>query len=91
MFFMKFPIGAVFLVTERSPRLSESEAGGTDLPTGRQAQNKHIYKVVKISNNIKPWHMTPLVWKADSVLEVKSGILKKKDLVLLNDQLACIE
>jgi len=92
MFFMKFPIGVVFLKTERSPRLRLFEAGRTDAKKNSEPEkNSKTYRVINIVDDIKPWRISPLVWKADSVLEIKSGILKEKDLVSFNDQLTCLE
>jgi hypothetical protein len=61
MFFMKFPIDAIFLDKEN--------------------------RVVKIYHSIKPWRMTPLIWNAHSVLEVKAGRCAQSDL-RVGDQLS---
>jgi len=71
MFFMKFPIDAIFLKTVFA------------------GNNRNIYKVVKIIENIKPWRVSPVVNEADSVLEVKSG--KSKNNISVNDKLEELE
>jgi len=70
MFFMKFPIDAVFLKTVRS-------AGGKD-----------AYRVVRVIDCLKPWRVSPYVYEADSVLEIKAG--KSKNNISVNDLLEVI-
>lgn len=66
MFFMKFPIDAVFLKA-----------------------NKGIYKVVKILDNIKPWRISSPIFRADSVLEIKSETAK--NIISIDDELKIME
>lgn len=66
MFFMKFPIDAVFLKA-----------------------NKTIYKVVKILDNIKPWRLSSPIFRADSVLEIKSSTVK--NIISVGDELKILE
>lgn len=47
MFFMKFPIDAVFLDRDN--------------------------RILKIYRSFSPWKMTPIIWKAHSVLELAAG------------------
>jgi uncharacterized membrane protein (UPF0127 family) len=35
----------------------------------------HKFRVVRIIENMKPWRLSPWVFSADSVLELKGGIL----------------
>lgn len=86
MFFMKFPIDAVFLKRERGIPLSgtESRQGGTE-----QKRKENIYKVVKIFNNVKPWRLCAPVFDADSVLETKSSTAK--DIISVDDELKLTE
>lgn len=51
MFFMKFPIDAIFL--DRGNR------------------------ILKIFSAIQPWRVTPIFWKAHSVLEMSAGLAEK--------------
>lgn len=76
MFFMKFPIDAVFLKSARRP------SGSSASPV------KEIYKVVKIIRNIKPWRFSPYVFRADTVLEMKSQ--KTSATVAVGDELEVI-
>lgn len=80
-FLMRFPIDAVFLRKER----------GTDAKFyAKPTQNKTIYKVVKIFNNIKPWRICPPVFEADSALEIKAGVAVK-NMININDELKIVE
>ncbi len=76
-FFMKFPIDAVFLRTQMS------QIKDTDYA------DKTIYKVVKIAENIKPWRLSSPVFRADSVLEIKSG--SAKNIISIDDELKITE
>ncbi|MEW6556208.1 MAG: DUF192 domain-containing protein [Elusimicrobiota bacterium] len=80
MFFMKFPIDAVFLRTERRTDTEHNT---------EQTQNKTIYKTVKILYNIKPWQICLPVRTADSVLEIQAQ--HSKNIVSVTDKLKIME
>jgi len=77
MFFMKFPIDVIFLRTQIT---QIKNADYTD---------KGLYKVVKITENIKPWRLSPPVFRADSVLEIKSET--SKNIISVGDELKVME
>ncbi|MDO8733598.1 MAG: DUF192 domain-containing protein [Elusimicrobiota bacterium] len=80
MFFMKFPIDVIFLKKKR----------GTDAERNAElTRNKTIYKVVKITENIKPWRIGSPVFRADSVLEIKSET--SKNIISVGDELKMME
>jgi len=79
-FFMKFPIDAVFLKTKHLTNTEQNT---------EQTRNKTIYKVVKIMHNIKPWRLCPPVFRADSVLEIKSETAK--NIISVGDELKITE
>lgn len=100
MFFMKFPIDVVFLRTQMTqtsfPRKRESKnTDNADVIASETKQsqtiysNHRIYSVVKILDNIKPWRIGLPVWKANSVLEIKS--LTVKNIISVGDKLKILE
>ncbi|PKM92635.1 MAG: hypothetical protein CVU80_02330 [Elusimicrobia bacterium HGW-Elusimicrobia-4] len=92
MFFMKFPIDAIFLRTQKchSERSEESQDASL-LFSMTDDTNRIIYKVVKIKENIKPWRLSSLVWSADSVLEIKAGMQNTKNIFSVGDELEIME
>lgn len=76
MFFMNFPIDVVFL----------KKKCGT---VAEQTLNEDVYKVVKIMENIKPWRISSPVFRADSVLEIKSET--SKNIISIDDELKIME
>ena len=77
MFFMKFPIDVIFLRTQMT---QIKNADYTD---------KDIYKVVKITENIKPWRLSSPIFRADSILEIKSET--SKNIISVGDELKVME
>ena len=51
--------------------------------------NEDIYKVVRIIENIKPWRLSSPVFRADSVLEIKSETAK--NIISIDDELKIME
>jgi len=51
--------------------------------------DKGIYKVVRIIENIKPWRISSPVFRADSVLEIKSETAK--NIISIDDELKIME
>jgi len=37
-------------------------------------------RILRICHNLKPWHISPIVWKADSVLECPAGLAEQHGL-----------
>ena len=93
MFFMKFPIDAIFLRTQKTNLQNDGFQPAVNgcsprLQSGVSEANS-IYKVVKIRHNIKPWRLSSPILCADSVLEIKSETAK--NIVSIGDELKIME
>ena len=77
MFFMKFPIDVIFLRTQIT-QITQTDYA-----------DKTIYKVVKITENIKPWRLSSPIFHANSVLEIKTET--SKNIISVGDELKVME
>ncbi|MFH0947999.1 MAG: DUF192 domain-containing protein [Elusimicrobiota bacterium] len=106
MFFMCFPIDVIFMKTRKCHcesvvadeailwdchGLRPRNDNGTEDTDVIAKQSQGVYKVVKILYNVKSWRISPLVFQADSVLEIKSGIFQNGNVISVGDELKIIE